>query len=607
MRAAAVALWCALFGAVAQATPNVWTEQHTFHLSRSGARYALSEEVVVRVTVGTEQPERAGVFVVSMPFYAPLEGFTARIDGRAFPGDAIRTERAEFEDIFLSGVRYQVAELPTVPSPGSVIEYRYSRRFIDVAYAPVLYVEARGRLGGYEVRVEHPGDVAVGFELFEPRGPVGAVETHERAGRSGLTIGARDEAPSLPLFPYNGMHAAVRLRIDGAGGGITLSDADSFAAWYRGITRGLAGEGVPEVAALAASLQGETPAATVAALHDYVRGNVRYIADERAEGAFVPRAPAIVLDRHYGDCKDRAFLVAALARSLGLRVDVVLVSTRPAPEFDGPQVTLFDHAICAFTDADGSRTYFDPTHRYMPFGDLPTGDVSSVALRLGEDGAEPLRLPDPAAAPEFDLHVRAALAQPADGTATLTLRGSSLAAYRAAQARGSVTDVRNALAAVANAALYRIALDDFALVADSGRAATFTATADLSEFVVASPTRRYLPHTPFRGVPAEAAERAEDTLPIWTDDRPNARLALDLDAGGFTFEPAAVAHGAEGDPARFTAAAAMSEDGRVRLDYRLGQRGRHFAGADRDAYLAFARAYLGARRDMFVFRVATDN
>jgi hypothetical protein len=152
------------------------------------------------------------------------------------------------------------------------------------------------------------------------------------------------------------------------------------------------------VRTLAEGLRGANDSLTVASLHDYVHRSIRYIADQRAEGAFVPRAPDLVLDRTYGDCKDRAFLVTALAQALGLRVDPVLISTRPSPEFDSVHLGLFNHVICAFTHEDGSRTYFDP-------GDLPEGDIDGHALRLGEDGAERLFVAAQATAPHLDIEV----------------------------------------------------------------------------------------------------------------------------------------------------------------------------------------------------------
>ena len=353
---------------------------------------------------------------------------------------------------------------------------------------------------------------------------------------------------------------------------------------------------------LAASLKGDTPEETIAALHDYVRSTIRYIADERGENAFVPRAPDVVLERSYGDCKDRAFLVAALARELGYEVDVVLVSTEPEPEFEGTHVGLFNHVINVYDTEDGRQVFFDPTHRYMPYGALPEGDVEGQALRLGAAKAELLRVPSPEAPPALDVSVQAALADMERGVAEVTVRGPLLAYVRQAQERGLALDVENALIAVTSAYLYKMELDDFEETKDDGDAVTFRAQADLSEFAVASPTRRYLPQTPFVAVSAEVLERAEDPYAIHHNDRPHLRLTLDLDAGPWNAAPAEVTLGAEGDPARFAAALSPADEGRTRITYTFRQDRKRLTGSVRDTFVDFARDYLGARRDMFIFR-----
>ena len=245
------------------------------------------------------------------------------------------------------------------------------------------------------------------------------------------------------------------------------------------------------------------------------------------------------------------------------------------------------------------RVYFDPTHPYLPFGDLPEGDVDGRALRLGPDGAEDVRLAAQDSLPALDVAVRVSLDAPAAGEATVVARGALLGLVREALDKGTGPDGVNALSAAAGDLLYKIRLGDLVLVQDTPTAVTFTARADLSEFVVASPTRRYLPQTPFRAVPAEVRERLADALPVTLPARPHVRLALSVAPGAWTAEAASVAWGTP--LARFSATVAPSPDGTV-LTYLFDQRTRRFAGDDRDAYVAFADRYLGARRDMFTFR-----
>ena len=97
------------------------------------------------------------------------------------------------------------------------------------------------------------------------------------------------------------------------------------------------------------------PLAKLEVIHDFVRQETCAMFHDAAVGhRFVPSAPASVLSNRFGDCKDRAFLVQALARREGLDVKLALVSSRPHVTFAaGTSVFMYNHVINAFATADG--------------------------------------------------------------------------------------------------------------------------------------------------------------------------------------------------------------------------------------------------------------
>src|SRR3546814_13646976 len=66
----------------------------------------------------------------------------------------------------------------------------------------------------------------------------------------------------------------------------------------------------------------------------YIQDNIRYVGEEMGEGSYVPRRPALVLERGYGDCKDKSLLLAVALRRVGIDAVPALVSTSPG--FDLP-------------------------------------------------------------------------------------------------------------------------------------------------------------------------------------------------------------------------------------------------------------------------------
>ncbi|HEX7679982.1 MAG TPA: DUF3857 domain-containing protein, partial [Thermoanaerobaculia bacterium] len=90
----------------------------------------------------------------------------------------------------------------------------------------------------------------------------------------------------------------------------------------------------------------------------FVQDDIRYLGIEMGRGSHEPRQPSVVLTQRYGDCKDKALLLAALLRELGIEAYPALVNTKLRAHLDGylPSPFLFDHVITQVLD--GGRTYW---------------------------------------------------------------------------------------------------------------------------------------------------------------------------------------------------------------------------------------------------------
>jgi transglutaminase-like putative cysteine protease len=145
----------------------------------------------------------------------------------------------------------------------------------------------------------------------------------------------------------------------------------------------------------------------------WVQKEIRYVSIQLgAKGGYRPHPPTLVFKKGYGDCKDKAGLLQAMLRSLGVSSYPVLVysgdPTRVRPEF--PSVLQFNHAILAIATSTGSNTegetnrvgdlvFFDPTENLTLFGDLPYYLQGSYGLVVKGDSGELVQLPEaPAAA-----------------------------------------------------------------------------------------------------------------------------------------------------------------------------------------------------------------
>lgn len=94
----------------------------------------------------------------------------------------------------------------------------------------------------------------------------------------------------------------------------------------------------------------------------FVQNDIRYLSVSLGENSHRPYPPRQVLERRYGDCKDKSLLLASLLRQLGVDAVPVLVPSYMRRGLDRmlPSPMMFDHVIVRAQVA-GQVYYFDPT------------------------------------------------------------------------------------------------------------------------------------------------------------------------------------------------------------------------------------------------------
>jgi transglutaminase-like putative cysteine protease len=126
----------------------------------------------------------------------------------------------------------------------------------------------------------------------------------------------------------------------------------------------------------------------------FVQDDIRYLGIEMGRGSHEPRQPAVVLEQRYGDCKDKALLLASLLRELGVAAWPALVNTKLRQRLDDylPSPFLFDHVITEV--ADGGKVYWIDGTLSDQGGALSTIDTPSderaLIVRPDSNGLAPI-------------------------------------------------------------------------------------------------------------------------------------------------------------------------------------------------------------------------
>jgi hypothetical protein len=158
-------------------------------------------------------------------------------------------------------------------------------------------------------------------------------------------------------------------------------------AWYwRLVEEQLAPDDELRRAARAVVKPADDERARVRAIHELVVTRTRYVGLEFGIHGFKPYKVTQVLERRFGDCKDKASLLVAMLREVGVEAELVLVRTRRGGLLDREPASLavFDHAIAYVPKLD---LYLDGTAEFSGVSELPNQDQGVMVLRVGPHGA----------------------------------------------------------------------------------------------------------------------------------------------------------------------------------------------------------------------------
>ena len=297
---------------------------------------------------------------------------------------------AELEPNVFSDTRVSRAPLPAV-EPGAVVEYEVttdsSPAFAGAGVTQRIQVVDNVPLERFHLVVDAP--IGAALQTVYRQIPDSALRRttskkgiHIECELGPLKPGRKIEGslpPDVSAFPY-----------------IALSTApgwNTLASRYSEIVdRQIQSADVK--ALVEGTDQDAAPLAIAGRLATQLHRNVRYTGVEFGEAAVVPAVPSEVLQRRFGDCKDKSALLVAMLRVAGLKANLALLRSGYDPDVDPnlPGLDLFDHAIVY---VDGPQPlWIDATANHLRPGILPSGDQGRFALIARKETADLVRIPE---------------------------------------------------------------------------------------------------------------------------------------------------------------------------------------------------------------------
>jgi Domain of Unknown Function with PDB structure (DUF3857)/Transglutaminase-like superfamily len=315
----------------------------------------------------------------------------------------------------ITDLRAKIVHIPAA-EPGNLIGYEYEQEDHPFVLQDIWYFQSvhPARESHYTLRLP------TGWEYKASWLNHGEVTPTQGGNNQWQWVVS--EVPAIKneadMPPRRGVEGQMIVSFAPAGGGQgkTFANWRDMGMWYVDLTRGRR-EASPEIRQKAAALTSSatTPLAKMRALASFVQRDIRYVAIELGIGGYQPHPAVDVFTHRYGDCKDKATLLASMLKEIGIEsYYVVINSERGAVTQQMPaHMGGFDHAILAIQlpvgveDASlvalmqhaklGRLLFFDPTDDLTAFGHLSGPLQANYGLLVTPEGGELVELPQLAA------------------------------------------------------------------------------------------------------------------------------------------------------------------------------------------------------------------
>ena len=565
----------------------------------------LTSDTEIKYTFLTKESTKINIYPITERFYAPIKNISGSyLDNhgyriRQFNEPEITWTYENSPNVFSSDYKIHKLYFNKKKEIGDRISITYDEKYWELAYLPVIEIYSGDKVDSYILEFNHPKNYEITYETFFPRDEFMNNIIKPTEKKTIITFNNLYIDDDLDFFGYNSTYAMVLMHIFRDGEEITPFNLENYVNWFHqkvDMNPVFLNEKYHTLLKSEVELAA-TDKEKLKLIYEYVRNNFRYIASNENNHSFFPHEVDKIMQNGYGDCKDKAYLLKAIAAQYGLKVDLALVNSNVTPKVNYFHFSLYDHIICSFTDSTGTL-FMDPTTKYCEFGNLPFTDYEKHALILNKENPRQEWIPKPNN--EFDtiLEVTADVDSLKRCPAKVTLYNDDYMYAKSIYKNYQGLEFENRMSNFLTSYFYKISLDYFKFENETENSIIFKAKADLQEFVISTETRKYMQRTSFVTFDKDILTRSDDNYELHVKATSKLKLIIDLQTNDFDIKTEELLLG-DLDADYFFSKIEKSENGYT-LDYEFNNRKMFYKADEKLEFIELARKYMKSKKNMIV-------
>ncbi len=279
--------------------------------------------------------------------------------------------------------------------PGATVYVEYTIDYDELRYSRPLYFNLFLDAQSIDYTLEYPETMDI--KLLRKNMQGANVNENSKARRGTVSYdfnveGAQrleyfDDGPSVPYYVPHVIPIVLSYSVAGKKHPY-LSSVDDLYAYYMSIVYRNGDTTTTEHEEIAKEIKSKSKDKTelIRNTYNWVKKNIRYVAYEAGDDGIIPRSPAKVCSRKFGDCKDMSNLMRKLLALNGIESHLTWVGTRHIPYTYQELYTMNtdNHMILAVSDPAREWIFLDATDPGGKYG-LPTQAIQGKQALIGID------------------------------------------------------------------------------------------------------------------------------------------------------------------------------------------------------------------------------